>query len=94
MQINKSINKRNLNELVIKSSVWNSIIEVFKDTKKLDITPYLVSIQLKWNTILVKTLKPIINTELLILNDKIIKKVEEKFKKIWIRFEDFEIRYF
>ncbi len=93
MQLSKSINKKNLDNLVIKSSIWNSIIEVFKDEKKIDITSYLVSIQIKWDTILVKTSKPILNTELLMINDKIMKKVDEKLKKIWLRYENFEIKY-
>nr|MDD3720361.1 hypothetical protein [Candidatus Gracilibacteria bacterium] len=93
MKLTTSINKKNLNELVIKSSIWNSIIEVFKYEKNMDITPYLVSIQIKGNRIIIKTSKTILNTELLMLSDKINYKISEKLKKIGLRFEEFEIRY-
>lgn len=93
MKLTTSINKKNLNELVIKSSIWNSIIEVFKQEKNMDITPYLVSIQIKWNRIIIKTNKTILNAELLMLSDKINQRISEKLKKIWLRFEEFEIRY-
>jgi len=80
-------------ELFIKTSIWNSVIEVFKSEKNIDITEYLISIQIKWKTILVKTNKPIINSEALILNNKIKKNFWEKLKKLWINFYDFELKY-
>jgi hypothetical protein len=73
--------------------MWNSIIEVFKVEKNIDITNYLVSIQLRWKTILLKTNKPIINSEALIYDDKIKLLFESKIKKIWIKFYDYELRY-
>lgn len=93
MQINSSINKRNLEEMTIKSLVWNSVLETFLKEKNMDIKPYLVSIQLKWKTIIVKVNKPIVKSEILLLEDKIIKEVENKFKKVGIKFYDFEIKY-
>ncbi len=80
-------------ELFIKTSIWNSIIEVFKNEKNIDITSYLVSVQIRWKTILVKTNKPIINTEALILDDKIRLAFSTKLKKLWINFYDFELKY-
>jgi hypothetical protein len=80
-------------EIMIKSIMWNSIIEVFKAEKNIDITSYLISIQIRWKTILVKTNKPIINTEALILDDKIKILFFEKLKKIWIKFYNFELKY-
>lgn len=77
----------------IKSIMWNSIIEVFNIEKKIDITKYMISIQLRWKTILIKTNKPIINTEALILDDKIRLLFSEKIKKLWIEFYDFELKY-
>lgn len=93
MQINSSINKRNLEEMTIKSLVWNSVLETFLIEKNMDIKPYLVSIQLKWKTIIVKVNKPIVKSEILLLEDMIIKEVENKFKKVWIKFYDFDIKY-
>jgi len=90
MQFNIPQKKR---DVFIKSIIWNSIIEVFKGEKNIDITVYLVSIQLKGKTILIKTKKPIINTEALMLDDKIRQVFSEKIKKIGIKFYDFELRY-
>ena len=83
----------NKKELFIKTSIWNSIIEVFKEKKDIDITKYLVSVQIKWNTIMVKTNKPIINTEALILNHLILETSENKIKNLWIDYKSFEIKY-
>lgn len=90
MELNISLDKQ---EIFIKSIIWNSIIEVFKSEKNIDITSYLVSVKLKWNTLLIKTNKPIINTECLILDDKIKKLFYGKLKKINISKIDFEIKY-
>lgn len=93
MYLNKSINNKNLQDMTIKSLVWNSIVEVFKQEKKLDIVPYLVSIQLKGKSIIIKVNKPIIKSEVLLLDDIINQEVQNKFKKVWIKFYDFEIKY-
>jgi hypothetical protein len=90
MELNISLDKQ---EVFIKSTMWNSIIEVFKIEKNIDITNYLVSIQLKWKTILVKSNKPIINNEALLLDDKIKKQFQIRLKKIWINFSDFNLKY-
>lgn len=90
MQLNIPINKQ---EIFIKSIMWNTIIEVFKGEKNMDITSYMISVQLRWKTVLVKTNKPIINTEALMLDDKIKQIFSEKIKKMWIKFYDFEIKY-
>ena len=82
MQISKSINNKNLQEMTIKSLVWNSIVEVFKQEKNMDLVPYLVSIQLKSKSIIVIVNKPIVKSEILLFEDNIIKEVETKFKKV------------
>ncbi|MDD2871437.1 MAG: hypothetical protein PHS49_05595 [Candidatus Gracilibacteria bacterium] len=90
MQLNIPLHKQ---EVFIKSIMWNSIIEVFKVEKNIDITNYLVSIQLRGKTVLIKSNKPIINTEALNMDDKIKNMFSEKIKKIGIKFYDFELRY-
>jgi hypothetical protein len=90
MELNISLDKQ---EVFIKSTMWNSIIEVFKSEKNMDITKYMISIQLRWKTILIKTNKPIINTEALMFDDKIRQVFAEKIKKIWIKFYNFELKY-
>jgi hypothetical protein len=69
-------------ELFLKSAIWNSAIEVFKSEKNIDITEYLVSVQVKGNTILLKTNNPLINSELLNFDDKIKESFFKKVKNI------------
>ena len=93
MQIWDSIRKTWNEETIIKSIIWNTIIEIFKSEKNMNITSYLVSIKLMWEAILVKTNKPIINSELYLLNEKIKKASKDKLKKLGLRLKDFEIKY-
>lgn len=90
MQLNIPENKQ---EVFIKSIMWNTVIEVFKSEKNIDITSYMISIQLRWKTVLIKTNKPIINTEALMYDDKIKSLFSLKIKKIWIKFYDYELKY-
>jgi hypothetical protein len=94
MQIWNSIEWKNKQNVIIKSIIWKTIIDIFLVEKKIDITSYLTSVTIKWKNILIKTNKPIINTELLIIHDIIKNKIIEKLKKLWIKFYDFEIKYF
>jgi len=88
-----SSQKYKLNNTIIKSIIWNNIIDLFKREKNIDLTPYLISITLKQKTIFVKTNKPIISTELLNIDDKIKNIITIKLKKLWINFYDFNIKY-
>ena len=48
--------------------------------KNIDITPSLVSIKILWTNVLEKTHKPIVSTELSILNDGIKSEISKKIK--------------
>jgi len=93
MKIGESLRRKWKEDVIIKSIIWNTIIDIFKTSKNIDIAPYLVSIQLKQSTVLVKTTKPIINTELLILDNKIKEASKKRILKIWIKLYDFDIKY-
>ena len=93
MEIWDSILRKNKQETVNNSLLWNSIIIIFNEQKWIDITPYLESIKLNWNRVFIKTNNPLINTELLLIDDKIKKLFSEKLKKVWIKFYDFEVKY-
>ncbi len=80
-------------DVVIKSILWNTVIEVFNTEKNIDVTPYLISVRLNAKVIFVKTTNPLINTELLLLDQKIKKLFSEKLKKVGIVFYDFEVKY-
>lgn len=85
MEIRKSLNKKNLIETVIKSIIWNTIIDIFKQKKNIDIKEFLISIRFIWDVFLIKTNKPAINNELILLDDIIKKALEEKLQKLRLR---------
>jgi len=80
-------------EIFIKTSIWNSMIEVFLSEKNIDIKKYLVSIHIRWESILIKTWNPLINSEALLLTDKISDNFLNKISKLWIKLENIEIKY-
>jgi hypothetical protein len=47
MELKNSINRLGKTEIIIQSIIWNTIIEIFKTKKNIDLTTYLVSIKLK-----------------------------------------------
>jgi hypothetical protein len=42
-------------DLFLKTALWNSIVEIFQNEKNIDITNYLVSINVRENKLIVKT---------------------------------------
>ena len=79
-------------ELFIKTAVWNSLVEIFKEEKNLDISHFLISIKISKNNILIKTNKPILNSEMFLLSEKITEKIKIKLKKTDFSF-DFELKF-
>lgn len=79
-------------ELFIKTAVWNSLVEIFKEEKNLDISEFLISIKISKNKILIKTNKPILNSEIFLLSEKITEKIKSKLKKTDFSF-DFELKF-
>lgn len=79
-------------ELFIKTAVWNSLVEIFKEEKNLDISKFLISIKISKNNILIKTNKPILNSEMFLLSEKITEKIKIKLKKTDFIF-DFELKF-
>lgn len=80
-------------EVIIKSIIRKSIIDLFKEEKNIDISSYLISIKIKSTQIFIKTKNPLINTELLNINDKIKNISSKKLRNIWLKFYDFDIIY-
>lgn len=87
----KSLNKTWRQEQIISSIIYKSIIQDFLEIKKIDITSYIISVKIKWNIIFLKTTKPIINTEILTIENILIKNIENKFKKIWLKINDLKL---
>ncbi|MDD3144846.1 MAG: hypothetical protein PHV23_01925 [Candidatus Gracilibacteria bacterium] len=80
-------------ELFLKTSLWNSIVDTFKDEKNIDISSYLVSVQLKGSTILMKTNNPLIKSELNLFYDKISFSFQNKIKNLDLQSYEFEIKF-
>ncbi len=80
-------------ELFLKTSLWNSIVDTFKDEENIDISSYLVSVQIKWNTILMKTNNPLIKSELNLFYDKISFSFQNKIKNLDLKSYEFEIKF-
>ncbi len=93
MLISKFLSKNKQSDTIIKSIIFNTIIETFKQQKNINIEKYLISIKILWNIILVKTTKPLINSELILLNEKIINKLQKKFKRLDLKKTFNEIKY-
>ena len=80
-------------KLFIKTSVWNSLIEMFQKEKDIDISEFLVSIKISEKNIIIKTNKPILNSELILLQSDLKNILTEKFEKAEIDFVDFELKF-
>jgi len=94
MKIWDSIRRKWREDAVIQSIVWTSIIEVYKEKKEIDITPYLDSISIRGKTVLVKTKKPIINTELWNIASEIIEAYTKRLLKMGIKLVDVNLKFY
>jgi len=90
MKLNLSEDKK---ELFIKTSIWNSFIDVFKQKKSIDVSDYMVSVQIRWKTLLIKTNKPILNAEAKILYNDIYDSFYNKIKYIEMNDYNFELKF-
>ena len=93
MDLLKSLNSSWKIDLIVKSLVWNSVIEVFQEQKSIDITPYLISVVVKKNLYVVKTNKPVISSQGYLLYDLIKERIWEKISKVWVKYTDFEVKF-
>lgn len=84
---------KNKQDLFLKTTLWNTIIETYKQEKNIDISSYLISIKVLGNVLFVKTNNPIVNEELLNINEKIKESFYKKIKNLENLILDFEIKY-
>ncbi len=93
MQIKLDVNKNNINDTIIKSIIFKTVIELFFEKNKIDIKNSVRSIKMFGDVFLVNVEKPIIAHELYLINEEIKKVVIKKLKKMWFNFLRFEIKY-
>lgn len=91
--LNDSINNKIKSDTLIKSLLWNSIVEVFDKKKSIDIKEDLKSIQINWDTFFISTWEPIVNREIFLLEKDIKDLFENKINKIGIKIKSYNIRY-
>lgn len=89
--LTKSLNKSWKSDVVVKSIVYNTLIDFFIKEKNIDIKKYIKWINKKWNIIIVKTWKSILNTEIINYKWVIENTVKEKLEKIWIKINKIDI---
>lgn len=94
MKIWDSIRRKWREDAVIQSIIWTSIIEVYKEKTWIDVTPYLESISLSGKTILIKTKKPIINTELSNIIPDISAVYTKRLLKMGIKIMDMKLKFY
>lgn len=87
----KSLGKTWKQNQVIASIIYKSIKDDFLELKKIDITPYIISIQVRDNIIILKTNKPILNSEIKHIEDIIIKNILQKLENIWVHMKNLEL---
>jgi hypothetical protein len=87
----KSLIKTWKQNQVIVSIIWKSIMDDFLKIKKIDISTFLISIQLKWNLIILKTNKPILNAEIMMIQDVLLQNITQKLQNIGIKIKELQI---
>lgn len=87
----KSLGKTWKQNQVLSSIIYKSIIYDFLELKKIDISSYIISIQLRENIIILKTNKPILNSEIKHIEAFLIQNIDKKLQKIWIHLKQLEL---
>jgi len=81
----KYAKKNNLDKQILESILLKILINFFKDKKNIDIKKYIISIQVKENIIIIKSLKWFLNFEFNIYKEEILKIFYKKIEKIWFK---------
>lgn len=89
MKISLSKEKK---DFMLKTFVWNWLLEFFKNEKNIEIWEFLISIKIFEKKIIISTNKPILNNEILNNLEFILKNLDEKFQKIDEKISDYKIK--
>lgn len=89
-----SLRRKGVEKSIQESLAWSTVKEVyaFYFTGR-DIESYLLSVQYIGRTCIIKTQKPIINSQLLTIKSEIQKKLSERLQKVGISIKDLELRF-
>lgn len=89
----ESLKRKQKDFVIIKSILWNTLVNVYKEEKNIEIGEKLISISILSKKIKVKTNNPLLNENLYFLDEKIKKVFFSKLDNIWIKNANFEIKY-
>lgn len=78
-------------QLFLKTIIWNNLIKFFKEKNNIDISDFLISIKISWKNIFIKTLNPLLNSEILLYKSDIFKNIWEKIKNVDENIDDYKI---
>lgn len=93
MDLGKSIYNTRHSTTLITSVITKVIIDIFQEKKSIDISGYIISVQIRDKVILVKTWNPMMNGELLLLSDVIESAYKQSMKELWASDLALDIRY-
>lgn len=93
MDLGKSIYNTRHTTTLITSRITKVIIDVFLEKKSIDISGYIISVQIREKVILVKTWNPMINAELFLLSDVIQASYKQAMQELWASDLALDIRY-
>lgn len=89
----KSLNKTWKQEQIIKSIIWKSIVDIFKQKKNLDVNNYIISLKMSWNIVIITTQNPIFNSEIINYEQDILQDIYKKFINIWFKIDNLKFKY-
>lgn len=79
--------------VIMKSTLWNTLITVFKQERDINIELFIGAISIKNNIFFVSYTKPILKAETEFFQEEIQKTFAQKLEKMWISSEEIIIKY-
>lgn len=84
--------EKKIDDVAILSIFRKTLIEIFTE-RWIEIDTYIISIQKKENTFIIKTNKPLINQEISFAQSEIEKSFLSKMESIWQKSKEIKIKY-
>jgi len=77
---------------ILKSLLWNSVVEIFKKEKNIDISEKMVSIKKTETSFRITTNNPLLQQEFIYIENDISEVFHKKLSKMWITWEKYKIK--
>lgn len=79
-------------EAILKSLLWNSVLEIFKEEKNIDLSEQIISIKKSEKSFRITTNNPLLQQEFLYIENDISEVFHKKLSKMWITWEIYKIK--